>query len=251
VHALTVDYGQRHQRELEAARSMARHVGVDHKVVRVDLSAFGGSALTDTSMAVPSSEPDGGFGSEIPLTYVPARNTVLLSMALSWAEALDADAVFIGANAVDYSGYPDCRPEFLEAFGEVARLGTRRGVVGVPIRIETPILRETKSGIVRRGVDLGVPFQHTWSCYRGRPKACGTCDSCRLRLKGFAEAGAVDPLVYEEGVERPDLEAEVGAAVVVEDHGPGSPRRPVMAELVEEDAEEEEAGVARSEGGGA
>jgi 7-cyano-7-deazaguanine synthase len=229
VHALTVDYGQRHQRELDAARAMAKHFGVDHKTVRVDLSAFGGSALTDGLIKVPSSTPEEEIGSTIPPTYVPARNMVFISMSVSWAEALDAEAVFIGANAVDYSGYPDCRPEFIEAMERVVEVGTKGGVEGNPIRIIAPILRSSKSEIVRRGLDLEVPFRHTWSCYRGRLKACGHCDSCQLRLRGFADAGAVDPLEYEMGSPRPDKERL---------HG-GNPGRYVVAELVEEDALEE------------
>jgi 7-cyano-7-deazaguanine synthase len=198
VHALTLDYGQRHDRELDAARAMAEHYGIDHRVVRVDLGSFGGSALTDTAEPLPSGTPIDEIGDRIPVSYVPARNTVFLSMAMAWAEALDADAVFIGANAVDYSGYPDCRPEFIDAMREVARLGTRRGVEGDPITIEAPILGDTKSSIVRRGLDLGVPFGLTWSCYQGRHRACGRCDSCQLRLQGFADAGVDDPIEYEE-----------------------------------------------------
>lgn len=198
VHALTIDYGQRHQRELEAARSMARHHGVEHKVARVDLSAFGGSALTDASIGIPSDTPEDDIGDAIPPTYVPGRNTVFLSMALAWAEAMDADAVFIGANSVDYSGYPDCRPEYMDAMQRAVDLGTKRGVEGRPIAIMAPILACTKADIVRKGIELGVPFDLTWSCYQGRPLACGRCDSCQLRLRGFAEAGAVDPVGYEE-----------------------------------------------------
>jgi len=241
VHALTIDYGQRHQRELDAARAMARHYGVDHKVVRVDLSAFGGSALTDGTVAVPSDTPPGEIGSDIPPTYVPARNTVFLAMALAWAEALDAHAVFIGANAVDYSGYPDCRPEFIEAMQRVVDLGTKRGVEGDSIRIVAPILRSSKADIVRRGLELDVPFRHTWSCYRGRRQACGRCDSCQLRLRGFADAGAVDPIEYEYGVDRPDREA---VASVNGGHV-------MMAELVEEDALEEPSRGSQTPGGDA
>jgi len=241
VHALTVDYGQRHQRELGSARAMATHYGVDHKTVRVDLSAFGGSALTDGLIKVPSGTPMDEIGASIPPTYVPARNTVFISMAASWAEALDADAVFIGANAVDYSGYPDCRPEFIEAMERAIEMGTKRGVEGNPLRIIAPILRSTKAEIVRRGLDLKVPFRLTWSCYRGRKKACGHCESCQLRLQGFADAGAVDPLEYERGTTRVDKERLKG----------GNPGRFVIAELVEEDALEESAGIASTKGGDA
>lgn len=239
VHALTVDYGQRHQRELDAARAMAKYHGVDQKTVRVDLSAFGGSALTDGLIKIPAGTPEEEIGSSIPPTYVPARNTVFISMAASWAEALDAEAVFIGANSVDYSGYPDCRPEFIEAMQRAIEMGTKRGVEGDPIRIEAPILRSSKADIVRRGLELDVPFRLTWSCYRGRLKACGHCDSCQLRLRGFADAGAVDPLEYEMGAHRPDKERLKG----------DNPGRFVVAELVEEDALEEPASLARTRGG--
>jgi 7-cyano-7-deazaguanine synthase len=207
VHALTVDYGQRHNREVNAARAVAKHYGLDHKVVRIDLSAFGGSSLTDVTTPIPTDTPIEKIGSGVPSTYVPGRNTVFLATAMAWAEVLDADAVFIGANAVDYSGYPDCRPEYIEAMQRVVELGTRRGAEGEPMRIVAPILREAKAGIVRRGVELDVPFEHTWSCYKGRPEACGVCDSCQLRLRGFAEAGVTDPIPYEAGAERPDSEA--------------------------------------------
>jgi 7-cyano-7-deazaguanine synthase len=233
VHALTVDYGQRHQRELESARAMAAHHGVDHKVVRVDLSAFGGSALTDGLIKVPSGTPLDEIGASIPPTYVPARNTVFIAMAASWAEALGADAVFIGANAVDYSGYPDCRPEFIEAMERAIGAGTKRGVEGDPIRIVAPIIRSTKAEIVRRGLELDVPFRLTWSCYRGRRKACGHCESCQLRLQGFADAGAVDPLEYERGTTRVDKDRLKG----------GNPGHFVVAELVEEEALEETANI--------
>lgn len=209
VHALTVDYGQRHSRELQAAKAVAAHYGAEHKEVRVDLTAFGGSALTDDSIDVPSDTPEAEIGEDIPPTYVPARNTVLLSMALAWAEALDADAIFIGANSVDYSGYPDCRPEYLDAMQRVADLGTKRGVDGDPITIVAPILAYTKSDIVAKGIELDVPLDLTWTCYTGGTLACGRCESCQLRLRGFAQAGVVDPLGYEPGVERPDREAAV------------------------------------------
>jgi len=198
VHALTVDYGQRHLRELESAKDVAEALGVkEHRVLRVDLTGFGGSALTDAKIKVPKTRIGEKMGADIPVTYVPARNAILLSLGLAWAEALGADAVFIGAHSVDYSGYPDCRPEFLDAFRRVSELGTRRGVEGAPIKIEAPLIRMGKREIIERGRELKVPFEFTWSCYLGGKKACGKCDSCTIRLKAFAEAGMEDPIEYE------------------------------------------------------
>jgi 7-cyano-7-deazaguanine synthase len=198
AHCLSVDYGQRHRGELARARRVARALGAaSHRVVRVGLAAFGGSALTDSSIAVPKDRPEPEMASSIPATYVPARNTVMLSLALAHAETLGASDVFIGVNAVDYSGYPDCRPAFLRAFERLARLATRAGVEGRPLRIHAPLLRLTKARIVRLGTRLGVPFRLTLSCYdpvRGR--ACGRCDACALRRRGFAEAGLADPTRY-------------------------------------------------------
>ena len=198
AHALSVDYGQRHRDELRRARRIARELGAaDHKVVRVDLSAFGGSALTDAAIAVPKKRGAKAMGRGIPVTYVPARNTVMLGLALAHAETIGAEAIFVGVNAIDYSGYPDCRPEFLRAFEKVARVATKAGVEGKPLRIEAPLLRLTKAGIVKLGTRLGVPYRLTLSCYdpvRGR--ACGACDACALRRKGFAEAGVPDPTLY-------------------------------------------------------
>ena len=197
VYALTVDYGQRHRKEVDAAKQVAKHFGVkNHKVLKIDLTSIGGSALTDRSVAVPEKRTIEEIGRGIPVTYVPARNTILLALALGYAESLDADEIYIAANFLDASGYPDCRPEYYDAFREVARLGTKRGVEGRPIRIHTPLIHMTKADIVRRGTELGVPFSLTWSCYHGRTKACGVCDSCQLRLKGFREAGLLDPLPY-------------------------------------------------------
>ncbi len=197
VHALTVDYGQRHRKEVDAAKRVGEHFRVaDHKIIEVDLSAFGGSALTDARIPVPEGRSPRDIGRGVPATYVPARNTVLLGLALSYAESIDADEIYIAANSIDYSGYVDCRPEFYDAFREVARLGTKRGVEGRPIHIHTPLIRMTKADIVRTGAKLGVPFGLTWSCYHGRAKACGVCDSCLLRLKGFREAGVEDPVPY-------------------------------------------------------
>lgn len=197
VLALTFDYGQRHRRELDAARRVAKHFGVrDHRIVTLDLTAIGGSALTDRQIQVPSQRSLEEIGHGIPPTYVPARNTILLSYALGLAEQVGAKAIVIAANAIDYSGYPDCRPEFYKAFQEVARLGTKRGVEGDVIEIRTPLIAMTKADIVRKGEALGVPWKLTWSCYRGGERACGVCDSCQLRLKGFREAGVKDPLPY-------------------------------------------------------
>ena len=194
LHALTVRYGQRHARELEAARAVARSVGaVRHLEVTVDLGAIGGSALTG-SVPVPKDRTmeEGG----IPATYVPARNTVFLALALGWAEVLEAQDIFIGVNAIDYSGYPDCRPEYLAAFERLAALATRAGVEGRRFRIHAPLLRLTKAEIIRRGAALGLDYSLTMSCYdptpEGRP--CERCDSCQLRARGFREAGIVDPL---------------------------------------------------------
>lgn len=197
--ALSFDYGQRHGKELESARDIAAHFKVkEHKVLKIDLTKIGGSALTDDSISIPEERNPEEIGADIPMTYVPARNIIFLSLALGYGEAIDADAIFIGANALDYSGYPDCRPEFFKAFSEMARLGTKRGSEGRPIQIEHPLINMTKAEIVKEGARLKVPFQLTWSCYRGQKKACGTCDSCLLRLKGFREAGIEDPIPYEE-----------------------------------------------------
>ncbi len=173
----------------------------EHNILYFDLSQIGGSALTDPGMAVPQQRDIKYIGDDIPVTYVPARNMIMLSFATAYAEVVDAEAVFIGANALDYSGYPDCRPEFLESFQEMARLGTKRGVEGRPVEIKYPLINMTKAEIIREGARLSVPFHLTWSCYQGREKACGTCDSCTLRLKGFMEAGIDDPIEYMEGEE--------------------------------------------------
>lgn len=199
-YALTIDYGQRHRAELDAARRVAQALRVaDHRIARFDLSWIGGSALTDPSLAVPDRPSDG-----IPITYVPARNTVFLALALGWAEVLEAEAIYIGANAIDYSGYPDCRPEFLDAFGRLAALATRAGVEGHPIRIRSPLLQLSKAEIIKTGARLGVDFALTLSCYSpdGDGRACGVCDSCRLRADGFRAAGMPDPTRYRaQGVQ--------------------------------------------------
>jgi len=198
AHALSVDYGQRHKHELDRARDLARRMGAaSHRVVKVDLSAFGGSALTDRKIAVPKSRTAKAMGADIPVTYVPARNTVLLALALAHAETLGASDVYVGVNAIDYSGYPDCRPAFLRAFERLAKVATKAGVEGRPLRIHAPLLRLTKAGIVKLGTSLRVPYAHTLSCYDPvRGKACGACDACLLRRKGFEEAGLPDPTVY-------------------------------------------------------
>lgn len=193
-YTLAFDYGQRHRSELAAARAVAQAGGAcEHKVVTLDLSTIGGSALTDSSIAVPTEE-----GSGIPVTYVPARNTVFLSIALGWAEVLDASHIFIGVNAVDYSGYPDCRPEYIAAFQALANLATKAGVEGRPITIHTPLIRLSKADIIREGVRLGVDYSRTVSCYQAdsEGRACGACDSCRLRRQGFGQAGIADPTRY-------------------------------------------------------
>jgi 7-cyano-7-deazaguanine synthase len=195
-HALSFDYGQRHRVELEAAARVARSLGAAaHRVVRLDLAQFGGSALTDPGIAVPE-QPTAG----IPATYVPARNTILLSFALAQAEVLDAADIFIGVNAVDYSGYPDCRPEYIAAYEQMARLATKAAVEGAAIKIHAPLVSMSKADIIRRGAELGVDFGITVSCYQpdAAGLACGRCDACRLRREGFAAAGLPDPTRYAE-----------------------------------------------------
>jgi 7-cyano-7-deazaguanine synthase len=198
-HALSFDYGQRHRRELESARRVAAALGARrHLVLTLDLRAIGGSALTD-DIAVPKGRSHQAIGRGIPVTYVPARNTIFLSHALAWAEVLGTGDIFIGVNVLDASGYPDCRPEYVEAFERMANLATQAGVEGRSrFRIHTPLIRLTKAEIVQRGAALGVDFALTWSCYEPAPdgRACGLCDACQLRRKGFAEAGLQDPLPY-------------------------------------------------------
>lgn len=194
-YAISFDYGQRHRCELQTASKVAQTAGVvEHKVISLNLDNIGGSALTDTTIAVPDQPTEG-----IPVTYVPARNTVFLSLALAWAEVLAADVIFIGVNAVDYSGYPDCRPEFIEAFANLAKLATKVGVEGHPIGVEAPLIHLSKAEIVQQGLRLGVDYANTISCYdpdeAGR--ACGRCDSCRLRAAGFNDAGVADPTRYQ------------------------------------------------------
>ncbi|OYY94240.1 MAG: 7-cyano-7-deazaguanine synthase QueC [Hydrogenophilales bacterium 28-61-23] len=197
-YALSLDYGQRHHAELAAASRVAQSFGVvEHRIMRLDMGAFGGSALTDASMAVPESASDG-----IPVTYVPARNTIMLALALGWAEVLDAGVIYIGVNALDYSGYPDCRAEFIESFQALANLATKRAVNGAPIEIRAPLIDMTKAEIVRLGMSLGVDYRLTVSCYQANAHglACGRCDSCRLRRQGFEQAGIADPTRYFDDV---------------------------------------------------
>ena len=190
-YALSMDYGQRHRIELDKAKQVSQSIGaVEHKVVRIDIGNFGGSALTDNNIDVPVQQEQG-----IPVTYVPARNTVFLSVALGWAEVLEANDIFIGANAVDYSGYPDCRPAFIESFQQLANVATKVGVEGGQINIHAPLIDLTKEQIIRRGVELGVDYGLTLSCYNPDSNgiACGECDSCRIRQAGFEAAGFSDP----------------------------------------------------------
>lgn len=196
-------YGQRHIREVESARLLARALGaLEHLVVQAPLDQFAASALTDRAIKVPRGRSARAIGRQIPVTYVPARNTVLLALAGAFAEARGARAIYIGATAVDYSGYPDCRPAFLKAFERALALGTKAGVEGRLIQIRAPLLRKAKADIVRLAVRLNVPLELTWSCYLGGQVACGRCDSCALRLKGFREAGFTDPVPYKAAPRR-------------------------------------------------
>ncbi|HVB73194.1 MAG TPA: 7-cyano-7-deazaguanine synthase QueC [Ktedonobacteraceae bacterium] len=198
LHTISFDYGQRHQREVEAASAIARYYHViEQKTVHIDLRAFGGSALT-ADIAVPHGRAMQEMAHDIPITYVPARNTIFLSFALAYAEVSGSDSIFLGINAIDYSGYPDCRPEYLQAYEQMANLATKASVQdGRRVRIHAPLLRLSKADIIRKGVELGVPYHLTWSCYEGHELACGTCDSCLLRLAGFAEVGLSDPIHYQ------------------------------------------------------
>jgi len=198
AYALSFDYGQRHQIEMQAACHVANALGAkEHRVAKIDMRVFGGSALTD-DLAVPKQRSKIQIAQGIPVTYVPARNTIFLAYALAWAEVIPANDIFIGVNAIDYSGYPDCRPEFVEAFETLANLGTKAGVEGRRFQIHTPLIKFSKADIVRKSVELGVDLSFTHSCYDPSPEglACGECDSCLLRLKGFREAGIQDPIRY-------------------------------------------------------
>ena len=191
--ALSFMYGQRSTTELDAARTLTTQAGVEHRVINIDLGSLGGSALTDTSIEIPEEEQAG-----IPITYVPARNTIFLSYTLAAAEVYGAEAIVIGINAVDYSGYPDCRPEFIDAFANMARLATKVGIEGKPLKIETPLLHLSKANIIRLGIEHGVDYSQTVSCYQAddQGRACGKCDSCRLRKQGFIDASIADPTRY-------------------------------------------------------
>jgi 7-cyano-7-deazaguanine synthase len=194
-YTISFDYGQRHRAELDASMALSKQLGaVEHKVINIDLTAIGGSALTDNNIAVPQQHEEG-----IPVTYVPARNTVFLSIALGWAEVLNAEAIFVGVNAVDYSGYPDCRPEYIAAYEKMANLATKTGVEGQPLKIETPLIDLSKAAIIQRGIALGVDYSQTVSCYQAdeQGRACGQCDSCRFRKQGFEQAGIPDPTRYQ------------------------------------------------------
>jgi 7-cyano-7-deazaguanine synthase len=194
-YTLSFDYGQRHDTELVAAERLSKQVGgKEHKVINIDLRTIGGSALTDNNVDVPEQHESG-----IPITYVPARNTIFLSIALGWAEVLKAQAIFVGVNAVDYSGYPDCRPEFINAFETLANLATKTGVEGLALEVKAPLIDMTKSDIIKKGIELGIDYSQTISCYQADldGRACGRCDSCRFRQQGFAQAGVSDPTRYQ------------------------------------------------------
>jgi len=194
-YALSIDYGQRHRSELDAARKVAQSLGaVAHQIIKLDLTAFGGSALTDQTIEVPT----GGAETDIPVTYVPARNTIMLSLALAWAETLQSQDIFVGVNAVDYSGYPDCRPEYIQAFEKMANLATKAGIEGKKLTIHTPLMHLSKKEIIQVGLTLSVDFSLTVSCYQADEagRACGVCDSCRIRKAGFAAANVIDPTSY-------------------------------------------------------
>ena len=198
AYALSLDYGQRHQVEMEAARRVVNSLGAkDHRIAKIDLRVFGGSALTD-DIAVPKQRSETEIAHGIPVTYVPARNTIFLAYALAWAEVIQANDIFIGVNAIDYSGYPDCRPEFIQAFENLAEVGTKAGIEGRRFHVRTPLIKLSKADIIRKGIEIGVDFSLTHSCYDPTPEglACGECDSCLLRLKGFRDAGIKDPAYY-------------------------------------------------------
>lgn len=195
VFALSFDYGQRHSKEMEAAKKIANLVGAKaHKIVKIDLSQFGGSALTDYNIEVPTDRTDEQIANEIPVTYVPMRNTIFLSFAAAYAESIGANTIFTGMNVIDYSGYPDCRPEYVKAMEKAINLGSK----AQNFKIETPIIQMNKSEIIKLGYELGVPYEYTWSCYEGEEKACGKCESCKFRRTGFEDIGLIDPIEYKQ-----------------------------------------------------
>jgi 7-cyano-7-deazaguanine synthase len=197
IYALTINYGQRHKKEIESAKKIASFIKTKkHIIFDIDLGKFGGSSLVNKSINIEKNRDFNKIGRNIPSTYVPARNTVFLSIALAFAESIDADSIFIGATATDFSGYPDCRPEFIEAFQKMANKATKKGLENKPIKIKAPLLNLSKRKIIKLGHKLGAPLEKTWSCYLGGEKACGRCDSCLLRLKGFKEAKIDDPIKY-------------------------------------------------------
>jgi 7-cyano-7-deazaguanine synthase len=197
-YAISFNYQQRHQRELEAAQAIANSAQVkEHQIISFDLRQWGGSALTNNAINLPEDRSLDEMAQTIPITYVPARNTIFLSFGLSYAEAIQADSVYVGVNALDYSGYPDCRPDYIEAMRKVFELGTKQGREGQTIKIVTPLIHLKKTEIIELGNQLGVPWEHTWSCYAGSDRACGVCDSCRLRLAAFEELGLKDPIPYQ------------------------------------------------------
>jgi 7-cyano-7-deazaguanine synthase len=199
IFAISFDYGQKHKKELDCAKQIAKSVKAKkHVIFDIDLSKFGGSSLIDNTLKPETNQKLDEIGKKIPSTYVPARNTVFLSIGLAFAETIDADAIFIGATATDYSGYPDCRPEYIKAFQKMVNVATKRCVEGKKIEIKAPLLHLSKSDIIKKGKKLSAPFDKTWSCYLGKKLACGMCDSCLLRLKGFKEVGIDDPLKYEK-----------------------------------------------------
>jgi 7-cyano-7-deazaguanine synthase len=198
LYALSFNYGQRHKKEIESAKNIISSIKAKkHVIFDIDLSKFGGSSLTDNTLEPEKNQNLDEIGNKIPSTYVPARNTVFLSIALAFAEVMDADAIFIGATAMDYSGYPDCRSEYIKAFQKMTDLATKKGVEGKQIEVIAPLINMTKAEIIAKGLKLEAPLEETWSCYLGGKKACGKCDSCLLRLKGFMEAGAKDPIEYD------------------------------------------------------
>ncbi len=198
IYALSFYYGQKHKKEIQGAKNIASLIKAnDHIIFDIDLSKFHGSSLIDKSLNPEKNHRLDEIGKNIPTTYVPARNTIFLSISLAYAESIDADAIFIGATSTDYSGYPDCRPRYFKAYQKMADLSTKKSIEGKKIKIKTPLINLSKSEIVKKGINLKIPFEKTWSCYIGEEKACGQCDSCLLRLKGFKEAGLKDPIKYD------------------------------------------------------